>query len=90
MCSWTWWSRNARSIPAVVGGRGATTIWRDGSKKQTFEWGEGALFSPPLNTWYQHFNGQGDKPVRLLAMTNAPTDLGGTVTVAVGVEVIDE
>ena len=59
----------------VVGGRGATTIWRDGGKKQTFEWGEGALFSPPLNTWYQHFNGQGDKPVRLLAMTNAPTVL---------------
>src|SRR5438128_1253392 len=59
----------------VVGGRGATTVWRDGGKKQTFEWGEGALFSPPLNTWYQHFNGHGDKPVRLLAMTNAPTIL---------------
>jgi mannose-6-phosphate isomerase-like protein (cupin superfamily) len=59
----------------VVSGRGATTVWRDGGKKQTFEWGEGALFSPPLNTRYQHFNGQGDKPVRLLAMTNAPTVL---------------
>ena len=59
----------------VVDGRGATTVWRDGGKKQTFEWGEGALFSPPLNTWYQHFNGHGDKPVRLLAMTNAPTIL---------------
>jgi mannose-6-phosphate isomerase-like protein (cupin superfamily) len=57
----------------VVSGRGATTVWRDGGRKQTFEWSEGALFSPPLNTWYQHFNGQGDKPVRLLAMTNAPT-----------------
>jgi hypothetical protein len=59
----------------VVSGRGATTVWRDGGKKQTFEWGEGALFSPPLNAWYQHFNGQGDQPVRLLAMTNAPTVL---------------
>ena len=59
----------------VISGRGATTVWHDGGKKQTFEWGEGALFSPPLNTWYQHFNGQGDKPVRLLAMTNAPTIL---------------
>ena len=59
----------------VVSGRGATTVWQEGGKKQTFEWGEGALFSPPLNAWYQHFNGQGDKPVRLLAMTNAPTVL---------------
>ena len=59
----------------VVSGHGATNIWRDGQKKQTFEWGEGSLFSPPLNAWYQHFNGQGDKPVRLLAMTNAPTIL---------------
>lgn len=59
----------------VVSGRGATTVWREGGKKQTFEWGEGALFSPPLNTWYQHFNGQGDRPVRLLAMSNAPTVL---------------
>ena len=59
----------------VVSGRGATTVWREGGRKQTFEWGEGALFSPPLNAWYRHFNGQGDKPVRLLAMTNAPTVL---------------
>jgi mannose-6-phosphate isomerase-like protein (cupin superfamily) len=59
----------------VVSGRGATTIWQENGKKQTFEWGEGSLFSPPLNAWYRHFNGQGDQPARLLVMTNAPTVL---------------
>src|SRR5207253_10237233 len=32
----------------VVSGRGATTVWRDGGRKQTFEWSEGALFSTPV------------------------------------------
>jgi oxalate decarboxylase/phosphoglucose isomerase-like protein (cupin superfamily) len=59
----------------VASGHGATTVWREDGKKQTFEWQEGSLFSPPLNVWYQHFNGQGDRPVRLLSMTNAPTVL---------------
>lgn len=57
----------------VVCGQGATTVWSEADKKQTFEWQSGALFSPPLNTWYQHFNGEGNRPVRLLALTTAPT-----------------
>ncbi len=56
----------------ILGGRGATTIWNPGEPKQTFEWQEWSLFAPPLNTWHQHFNGQGDKPARYFAVTSAP------------------
>jgi quercetin dioxygenase-like cupin family protein len=56
----------------VLQGRGATTIWTEEGGKQSLEWEEGSLFSPPLNVWHQHFNGQGDRPVRLVAITNAP------------------
>jgi mannose-6-phosphate isomerase-like protein (cupin superfamily) len=56
----------------ILGGYGATTVWVDGGDKQSFEWQEGSLFSPPLNTWHQHFNGQSDKPVRYIGVTRAP------------------
>lgn len=59
----------------VLDGHGATTVWNEGGTKHTFEWHEGSVFSPPLNTWHQLFNGQGDKPSRYLAMTMAPVTL---------------
>lgn len=56
----------------IVSGRGSTSIWNEGSPKQTFDWQEGSLFAPPLNAWHQLSNTQRDKPVRLFAVTGAP------------------
>lgn len=56
----------------VLKGRGATTVWQEGGRKQTFEWQEGSLFAPPINTWYQHFNGHESEPARYASVTTAP------------------
>jgi quercetin dioxygenase-like cupin family protein len=60
------------SLIFVISGRGATSVWGPGIPKRTFEWKPGSLFSPPLNMTYQHFNGSGTEPARLLAVTRQP------------------
>ena len=56
----------------VVEGNGATSIWNDENRKVTFEWQAGSLFSPPANTWREHFNGNGAQPARFMVVTSAP------------------
>jgi len=63
------------STVVILEGRGATTFWSHSGgtpAKQTVEWQRGSVFAPPLNCYYQHFNLDGQKPARLLAVTLAP------------------
>ena len=59
-------------IILIAEGRGATTVWYDGTLKRTFEWERGSLFAIPLNAWHQHFNASGSDRVRYFALTSAP------------------
>ncbi|HZT06332.1 MAG TPA: ethanolamine ammonia lyase-activating protein [Chloroflexota bacterium] len=56
----------------VLDGRGATTFWQKDGPKQTVEWQRGSVFSPPINSYYQHFNLDGQRPARLFGVTLAP------------------
>jgi hypothetical protein len=56
----------------ILSGNGTTSVWIDGGTKQSFEWHEGSLFSPPLNTWHQHTNIQSDCSAKYIAVTRAP------------------
>ena len=56
----------------VLSGRGATTIWNDEKKKQSFEWGRGSYFAIPPNASHQFHNSSGSEPARYFSMTPAP------------------
>jgi hypothetical protein len=43
----------------------------EGGKSQQFEWETGSVFSPPLNSWRNLYNGTSE-PALFLALTNAP------------------
>lgn len=55
----------------ILKGLGAAEVWQEGEPKQTFEWGEGSLFAPPLNTWHRLINGTRE-PAIFVAVTTAP------------------
>jgi uncharacterized RmlC-like cupin family protein len=59
----------------VLSGRGITSVWYPGRRKNSFEWKAGSLFALPLNAWYQHFNGSGTEPARFVAVCTAPIAL---------------
>jgi len=55
----------------VLAGRGYTTFG-NGRSEQKIEWGEGSLFSPPMNVPHRHFNSDSARPARLLTVTTFP------------------
>jgi gentisate 1,2-dioxygenase len=59
-------------IITVAAGRGATTIWYEGTPKRMFEWERGSTFAIPLNAWHQHHNASGSEPCRYFALTSQP------------------
>ena len=56
----------------ILKGQGASSIWIEPEKKETFEWQEGSYFSIPMNAWHEHHNASGMEPARYIAMTSAP------------------
>ncbi len=56
----------------IVEGRGSTEVWQEGqTKKQTFEWQRGSLFSIPLNAYHRFVNAT-NAPAIILCGTTAP------------------
>ncbi len=60
------------AIIYILSGRGHSIIQKEGEPEVRIDWEEGAMFSPPLWAWHQHFNADPQRPARYLAVTNAP------------------
>jgi len=59
-------------IVLILDGRGSTEVWQEGqTKKQTFEWQKGSLFSIPLNAFHRFVNAT-NSPAIMLCGTSAP------------------
>jgi len=56
----------------VVSGHGSTSVWREPSAKQTFEWGPGSYFVLPTNAWHQFYNASLSRPARWFSVTDLP------------------
>jgi uncharacterized RmlC-like cupin family protein len=55
-----------------ISGRGKTTLSAAEAPEVSVEWGANSLFSPPINTIYNHQNLDPITPLRLLMVSNAP------------------
>lgn len=55
----------------VLSGRGATEVWLEEGRRQSFEWGQGSAFAMPLNAWHRLINATSE-PALILGLTTAP------------------
>ena len=55
----------------ILAGRGYT-VFGDGQHQNRVAWGEGSLFTVPVNVLHRHYNSDSQHPARLLAITTFP------------------
>jgi quercetin dioxygenase-like cupin family protein len=59
-------------VVLILEGRGSTEVWQDGqTKRHTFEWAKGSMFTIPLNASHRFINAS-SQPALMLCGTTAP------------------